>query len=106
VKETAMLIVIGIIHVEPSAGAEFYSDIRTLAVTTRERDGNLSYDVAMDDASTGRWLVAERWRDQAALTAHLQADDTTAFVERWKSRMSGDIRRYDVSNERGLIENS
>jgi quinol monooxygenase YgiN len=97
-----MLIVTGTISVSPSDLADFVADLQVLANATRQRDGNLSYAVATLDASAGQLLVAERWRDQAALTAHLQADDTGAFVGRWQNRMRGDIRKYDAGNERAL----
>jgi quinol monooxygenase YgiN len=48
-------------------------------------------------------LIAERWHDQAALTAHLEAAETAAFIERWQHRMRGDIRKYDASNGRELM---
>ncbi|UES59797.1 antibiotic biosynthesis monooxygenase (plasmid) [Roseibium aggregatum] len=97
-----MLIVTGYIHVDPANLAEFITDVKSLALTTRRRVGNLAYDAALDDPEVGRLLIAERWADQAALTAHIQAGDTVAFVNRWRGRIRGDIRKYDASNERGL----
>jgi quinol monooxygenase YgiN len=99
-----MLIVNGYMYVEPSSVTEFVRDLQNLAVATRQRDGNLSYDTAVDDPLAGRLLIAERWRDQAALTAHLQATDTIAFVGRWCRTIRGDISKYDALNERGLMD--
>ncbi|SDA14535.1 putative quinol monooxygenase [Sphingomonas sp. NFR15] len=99
-----MLIVTGHISVAPSALATFSRDLRALAAAARRRDGNLAYDAAVADPSTGRLLIAERWRDQAALTAHLQAADTARFLHRWRDRISGDIRKYDVTRERALMD--
>ena len=80
-----MLIVTGYVHVEPSDVDAFIADIRALAWSSRQRDGNLSYAVAVDDQKLGRLLVVERWRDQQSLTAHLEAPDTrgvrSAMVE-------------------------
>ncbi|UPA26815.1 putative quinol monooxygenase [Shinella oryzae] len=97
-----MLIVMGYMHVGPADLAEFYADLKQLAITARQRQGNISYDAALDDTESGRVLIAERWADQVALTSHLLAEDTLAFIERWQSRMRGDIRKYDASNEREL----
>ncbi|MFK4258173.1 MULTISPECIES: hypothetical protein [Rhizobium/Agrobacterium group] len=36
----------------------------------------------MDDPQSGRFLISERWVDQAALSAHLQVADTIAFAGR------------------------
>ncbi|MEG3089267.1 putative quinol monooxygenase [Sphingomonas sp. PB4P5] len=99
-----MLIVTGTMSVPPTDLADFVAALRDLAVATRRRDGNLSYDAAILDASAGQLLVVERWRDQAALSAHLTAEDTTEFVRRWQDRMSGDIRKYDATNERPLSD--
>ncbi|MFT7722981.1 MAG: putative quinol monooxygenase [Roseateles sp.] len=99
-----MLIVTGYMHIEPAHLAAFNRDLQALAVATRQRDGNLFYGIAIDDAARGRLLVAERWRDQAALTAHLHAPDTLAFVDQWGSLMRGEILKYDAANERSLMD--
>ncbi|WP_248305140.1 putative quinol monooxygenase [Devosia sp. 1566] len=99
-----MLIVTGYMYVEPSSITEFVEDLQKLAITARQRDGNLSYDAAMDDPHAGRLLIAERWRDQAALTAHLHSSDTVAFVGRWGDAMRGEILKYDARRERGLMD--
>lgn len=97
-----MIIVTGYMHVDPADLAAFRADLKTLALATRQREGNISYDAALEDPEDGRLLIAERWANQAALTAHLEAKDTLAFVKRWQGRMRGDIRKYDAANEREL----
>jgi quinol monooxygenase YgiN len=49
-------------------------------------------------------LVAERWRDQQSLTAHIQRKETVAFVQKWSGRMQSDVLKYDASNERSLLD--
>lgn len=98
-----MLIITGYMHVDPAELTQFFADLKALAVTTRERTGNISYDAAIDDRQSGRLLISERWADQAALSAHLEAADTVRFVSRWHGRIRGDIRKYDASNERDLM---
>lgn len=95
-----MLIVTGYISVPPADLPRFVEEAGLLARVTRQRDGNLSYDVAVLDVAAGRLLVAERWRNEAALVAHLRANDTRAFVSRWQERMLGDVRQYDANNGR------
>jgi quinol monooxygenase YgiN len=99
-----MLIVTGLVHVETFDLDQFRADIHALAHTSRQRDGNLFYGVALDDPRAGRLLVVERWRDQASLAAHLNAPDTLEFMERWRTRMRGDIHKYDATNERALMD--
>ena len=92
-----MLIVTGFIQLAPSDVAAFMTDLADLAVSTRRRDACLLYAAAVEDARIGRRLVVERWRDEAALTAHIQSDAAAAFIDRWQGRMSSDVHRYDVS---------
>lgn len=99
-----MLIVTGHMFVEPSSIAAFVEHLQNLAIAARQRDGNLAYEAAVDNLIAGRLLIAERWRDQTALTAHLQATDTVAFVGRWSHTMRGEIFKYDALNERGLMD--
>lgn len=99
-----MLIVTGYVHVELSDVDAFTADIQTLAQSSRQRDGNLFYAVAVDDRKLGRLLVVERWRDQQSVSAHLEAPDTQAFVARWQSRMQGDILKYNAAHERSLVD--
>ncbi|MBY5358377.1 antibiotic biosynthesis monooxygenase [Rhizobium leguminosarum] len=99
-----MLIIAGHIHVDPADVVPFLADLKQLAITTRKRTGNIAYDAAVDDLQAGTLLISERWADQTALSAHLDAADTVSFVGRWQGRMQGDVRKFDASNERGLMD--
>lgn len=99
-----MLIITGYMHIDPTEVPQFLAELKDLAVVTKQRPGSLSYDAALDDPETGRLLIAERWTDQEALSAHLAAAETKAFVARWQGRMRGDVRKFDASNERGLLD--
>ncbi|EIO8659992.1 hypothetical protein LRF47_004886 [Salmonella enterica] len=46
-------------------------------------DGRSSYNIAVEDSLAGKILIAERWTNHAALTAHLESATTVAFTERW-----------------------
>lgn len=99
-----MLIVTGYMNVDPADLGDFIADLKVLAVATRQRAGNIFYDVAVADPHAGQLLIVERWSDQSALSAHLDAPETAAFVNRWQGRMRGDIRKFDALNERGLFD--
>lgn len=98
-----MLIVTGYLFVSPEDIGRFQAEFHTLAIDTRQREGSISYDAAMEDPQSGKFILMERWADQTALSAHLNAIDTVQFVNRWQGLMRGDIRKYDASNERGLM---
>ena len=99
-----MLIITGHMHVDPADLAPFTADLKALATETRKRPGCISYDAVVEDPLLGRLLISERWADQAALSAHLQAADTIAFVRRWSGKMRGEIRKYDAFNERDIMD--
>ncbi len=99
-----MLIVTGYVHVPPADAAAFVEDVAAFARVARARDGCLFFAVAPDRTQEGRMLVAERWRDQAALDAHLSAEDTAAFVARWRARMTSDVAKFDAANERTILD--
>ena len=99
-----MLIVTGYVQVDASQLAQFCNEFRLLAKAAWRRTGNLSYSAAIDDLQNDRLLVVERWEDQASLSAHLEAADTVAFVNRWRGRLRSNIEKYDVSNKRGLMD--
>ena len=97
-----MLIVTGYVHLALPDVSAFIDEMTTFAQAARSRAGCLFFAVAPEDAGTGRILVAERWRDQAALDAHLAAEDTVAFVLRWGGRMRRQLATFDASNQRPL----
>jgi quinol monooxygenase YgiN len=98
-----MLFVTGYMHVNPFDVPRFHAELQAAGAIVRQRPGNLSYDAAVDDAQASRLLIAERWHDQDALDAHLDAPETKNFVQRWEGMMRGEIRKYDASNERDLM---
>jgi len=99
-----MLIITGYVHVDPADLAQFMAELNALASMARGRPGCISYHAAVDDSRSGRLLIAERWVDQAALSAHLRAGDTGAFIGRWSGRMRDELLKYDASNARYVID--
>lgn len=99
-----MIIVTGHIHLAPGDVTEFVADVRAFAAGTRAEKGCLFFGVAVEDASAGRMLVAERWKDQESLTAHLETRETLAFIGKWTGRMRGEVLKYDASTERSLLD--
>ncbi len=90
-----MIIVMGYVHLAPSDVNEFLADIEVIGPGTRAEKGCLFYAVALDNARAGRMVVAERWQDQASLTAHLQGPQTASF-HKWPNRIKIGVLRYDA----------
>jgi len=99
-----MLIITGHMLTDPSQVEALAADLRAGVARTLKEDGCLGYAFAVDDAATGSILVSERWRDQAALSAHLATSEVAALMEKWGGKFEIAARKYDVSNERGLAD--
>ena len=99
-----MIIICGHIHVDPANLGRFMSEIKVLSEAVRQREGNYSYDIAVEDSSSGKLLITERWKDQSVLSTHLASSDTLAFIYRWQGRMKEELLKYDAFNERELMD--
>lgn len=97
-----MLVLMGYIHVAPSAVDDFHADVQEISRSTRAENGCLFYGISLDDRVAGRFLVAERWRDEDALKTHLQRQETVVFLEKWSGSMKGDLQAYNVQGQRTL----
>jgi quinol monooxygenase YgiN len=78
--------------------------LRALVETTRDRDGCIAYDVALDPFDPGLIRFSELWPDHATLQLHLVAP----HIEPWRNaaRACGLLARsftaYDVSTSRSV----
>jgi quinol monooxygenase YgiN len=98
-----LIIVMGHVYLDPSDVTEFLDDIQVIGEKTRVEEGCLFYTVTVEDARAGRMVVAERWRDQASLTAHLEGLQTASF-QKWAAKIKTEVLRYDASSERPLMD--
>ncbi|MFC7489987.1 MULTISPECIES: putative quinol monooxygenase [unclassified Knoellia] len=73
-------------HVEALRGA-----LTQLAEATREESGCPAYDLFESAASPGVFVTVERWTDQAALDAHMQAPHVAAAFAAAEGALSGDV---------------
>jgi len=99
-----MIIVMGYIHLNPLDVDEFFIDIQKIISSTKVEKGRLFYSVTVDDAATGRMLVAERWQDQESLVEHLERQEMRTFLNKWETKIKSDILKYDALNARALME--
>ena len=97
-----MIVLMGYIHLKPSDVQEFLADLQTIAAGTRAERGCLFYASALEDASSGRMLLVERWLDEDALTAHLHGPNAASFQQKWANRTRVDVQRYEVFSEQPL----
>lgn len=100
-----MIILAGHLKSSPEDVGDFFAALNSLAEATRREDGCLDYSFAIDDAAAGTVLVYERWRDDAALSAHLSQPAVLDVLGAWADKvdMSG-IRKFDAANPRGFAD--
>lgn len=99
-----MIIVAGFVDFDTAHLPAIQADIRAIEAATRQEDGCLYYAMAFDDLATGHATVLERWRDQAALDAHLRTPGLKAFQQRnLVHARHVSIKVYDASGERDVV---
>ena len=75
-----MIIVNGTIDVDPDQRDTFIEAARALMTDTRAEAGCESYAFAADLDDPGRFHVAERWADDAAVAGHMASPHMAAFL--------------------------
>jgi quinol monooxygenase YgiN len=99
-----MIIIAGHIKTAPALVDELAAVLRSLIPATLKEDGCLSYAFALDDAAAGTVLVYERWRDEAALAAHLALPSIGALLGGWADKIELHVKKFDASNERSMSD--
>jgi len=79
------------IPAKPEAADAIRAALRTLAAATRDEDGCLGYDLYESGAAPGTFVTVERWVDQAALDAHLQAPHVAAAFAAADGALAGEV---------------
>ena len=70
------------VRVREGAGERFEAAFAKAITATRKERGNLAYDLNRDTQNPSHYLVYERWKDLAALEAHLKTPHLkTLFAE-------------------------
>jgi quinol monooxygenase YgiN len=69
------------VQVKEGAGKRLEAAFAKAIAATRKEKGNLAYDLNRDTRNPSRYLVHERWKDLAALEAHLKSPHIKALLE-------------------------
>ena len=105
-EEKNMVVVMGRVQFGPGEIDRLQPDMETQVLTTRAEDGCQLYAFSRDVLDPDVLHIAEKWRDQAALTAHFSAPHMAAFnavLDKAKVVRSS-VKAYDANGERVLIE--
>ncbi|MET8431054.1 putative quinol monooxygenase [Nocardia sp. NPDC004860] len=69
-----------VLDIAPAHTAAFEAAITTLAKAATTEPGVLDYGFWRDPAQPGRYLIRERYADQAAVDTHMALADVVAFT--------------------------
>lgn len=83
-------------HVEALRGP-----LTELAAATRQESGCLAYDLYESAAAPGVFVTVERWTDQAALDAHMQAPHVAAAFAAADGALAGDVAIHPLTPVEG-----
>lgn len=93
-----MIILMGHLYLAPADVAAFCAAVKAITPVVQAEPGCLFYSLVLEDAATGRMLLAQRWQDSAALATHLTAPSTLAFQRQWMGRLTSDLAQYVVTD--------
>ncbi len=68
------------VQVKEGADKQFEAAFTKAIPASRKEKGNLAYDLNRDTQDPSRYLVYERWKDLAALEAHLKTPHLKALL--------------------------
>jgi quinol monooxygenase YgiN len=94
-----MLIVTGTFELDPSHRDEFLRGMEAAMRRSRAEDGCHEYTFAADPLEPWRVILSERWRDRAALDAHLAALESSSSTI---SVRSSEITIHEIASSEPL----
>ncbi|MFE9422225.1 putative quinol monooxygenase [Kitasatospora sp. NPDC006697] len=71
---------------------EFREQAEAMARASRAEEGCVSYQLYVDPADQGRWVIVEEWADRAALDAHLASAHLAESLARTAELLAGEPR--------------
>lgn len=102
---SGMIVLAGHLKTAPALVEDLAATLRALVEPTLQEDGCLNYHFAIDSREEGTVLAYERWRDEAALAAHLGQPSVLAVLGAWAERIdTSGVRKFDALNERSFAD--
>ena len=99
-----MIVITGIVRLRADKLEAARPHLRAFIEATRQEEGCLAYDFGEDAFDPGRLVASEKWRDEAALAAHLQSPHFAAWIAAVQDFAAGppDLTVYEVASSRPL----
>jgi quinol monooxygenase YgiN len=100
-----MIFVAGVIHLGDGEIDRLADVFEAQMQQTRAEDGCIQYDFSRHMTDPNMLLISERWRDEAALNAHLTSPDMDGFNAAigGATITSVSVKAYGVASERTLM---
>jgi len=86
-----MITIIVIMDAKPELRAQVRSRLIELASLTRRESGNVFYVLHESVADPNRFVIYERWKDQAALDFHMAQPYLKRFLDDGASQLQGPV---------------
>lgn len=77
-----MLCMLAVLKARPGKEEEVRSALAAVVGLTRQEPGCLQYDLHVGVGAPGSFAIYERWRDQAAIDAHMKMPYVQSFFAR------------------------
>jgi quinol monooxygenase YgiN len=100
-----MVIIQGVVRISAADRDKFLAAASVMIPATRAEGGCIAYSYAEDALEPGLVHIVERWKDQAAVDAHLKTPHMAAFTASVSGLSMRDLKvvAYDAVNERVLV---
>lgn len=97
-----MLVVSGVITLDPSDRDAALEAAATAVTATLEEDGCITYGFWADPGDPGRFRVFEEWASPEALMSHFAQPHMATFLEAMGALqvISTDVQQYTVTDKR------
>ncbi len=96
-----MLIVAGVIQMDPAKRADADAAFEKMRIATLAEPGCIEYQAYSGRDDAGTVFMFEKWQDQAALDAHFASPHMAEFGAALGSAgvTAMDVKKYEVSSE-------
>lgn len=87
------LSIVAVVMVRKGSEQELRGALAALVAPSRKDEGNLRYEMYADRNEPRRFVVVERWTDEAA---HAKHDAESVHIRRWAEISKGKIEKVEL----------
>jgi quinol monooxygenase YgiN len=76
-----MIIIHAFLKVDPNKRQDFLAHTQSVVSSSREEEGNISYQLFADASIDNEFVFLEMWKDEKAIETHEQTEHFKSFVQ-------------------------